>query len=453
MSIKRIFKNEYDLIIDNMVDGLFVVDKDRKITFWNKAAEDILGYKKEDIIGKTCDILKSPTCMGSKIADKYGQCSLFCNEKISRKQCIVTAKDGKTKYLLKNAQLVRDQENEIIGGVESIVDITDQIEKEREINLLRQKLKGRTSFCRIIGNHYTMQNIYELIELAKDSNSSVLIQGESGTGKELVAHAIHYSSYRKTDPFLKVNCAALSENLLESELFGHVKGSFTDAIRDRKGRFEDANGGTIFLDEIGDLPLSVQVKLLRVLQEKEFERVGDNKPIKVDVRIIAATNKDLPSLIADGQFREDFFYRLNVIPIWVPPLRERKTDIPLLVDHFVSNFCQETGKHIVSCDQNTLDKLLEYSWPGNVRELENAIEYSFVTTRGDVITLENLPRQISTFSFTDTVNHENVTDKTQEKESIINALEATGGNKTKAAELLGYSRVTLWKKIKQFGIQ
>jgi len=452
MAEKRIIHNNYDMILEKMVDGLFTVDENRVITYMNKAAEVILGYKKEEVTGKTCDFLKSPTCMGAILANKDGKCPLFSEKEIVRKRCVITAKDGSTKYLIKNAQVVREDDGRIIGGIENIVDITHQIEKDREINLLQQELKGRRSFCKIIGNHYSMQNIYALLDLAKDSNSSVLIYGESGTGKELVAQAIHTSSFRKDKPFIKVNCAALAETLLESELFGHVKGAYTDAIRDRKGRFEEADGGTIFLDEIGDLPPSVQVKLLRVLQEKEIERVGDNTRIRVDVHIIAATHKDLPKLILEGKFREDFFYRLNVIPISIPPLRERMTDIPLLVEHFIAKFCRETGKHIITCDEDTLDILMQYNWPGNVRELENAIEYAFVTCRTDTIRLFNLPEQVRNGSQPQPVSIIQESVLQDDKQQIVNALEVTRGNKTKAAQMLGYSRVTLWKKMKKFGI-
>ena len=441
-----------DDLIEHMVDGLFTVDGNRVITYWNKAAEKILGYKKNEVVGKTCDVLNSPNCMSFRMESKDGKCALFTAGKIDRKRCMVTAKNGSSKYLLKNARVLKDKQGKIIGGVENIVDITEQVEKEREIQQLRRVLKGRSSFCKIVGSHYTMQNIYELVDLAKDSNAIVLIYGESGTGKELVAHAIHHSSSRRNGPFVKVNCAALAESLLESELFGHVKGAFTDAIRDRKGRFEEAHGGTIFLDEIGDLPLSVQVKLLRVLQDKEIERVGDNRSIRVDVRIIAATLKNLQKLIDLGQFREDLYYRLNVIPMNIPPLRSRKTDIPLLIDHFMNKFRQETGKYITVCDKNVVDALLKYNWPGNVRELENTLEYAFVTCRTDTIKTHNLPEHIVNSVQLGGVKVFSNEKNRHEKTRVMQALEMTHGNKTKAAQLLGLSRVGLWKKIKKYNL-
>jgi two-component system, NtrC family, response regulator HydG len=441
-----------DDLIEHMVDGLFTVDNNRVITYWNAAAEKILGYRKKDVLGKTCDVLNSPNCMSSRLASGDGKCALFTAGKIDRKRCMVTAKNGSSRYLLKNARVLKDKQGRVIGGVENIVDITEQVEKENEIQQLRRELKGRCSFCKIVGSHYTMQNIYELIDLAKDSSATVLIYGESGTGKELVAQAIHHSSSRRNKPFVKVNCAALTESLLESELFGHVKGAFTDAIRDRKGRFEEAHGGTIFLDEIGDLPLSVQVKLLRVLQDKVIERVGENRSIKVDVRIIAATLKNLQKLIDLGQFREDLYYRLNVIPISVPPLRSRKTDIPLLADHFMNKFRQETGKLITACDKNVLDALLKYSWPGNVRELENTLEYAFVTCRTDTIKTHNLPEHIANSLHQGGTKQSSGKNKNDEKIRVMKALDMARGNKTKAAQLLGLSRVGLWKKIKRYNL-
>jgi transcriptional regulator with PAS, ATPase and Fis domain len=287
--------------------------------------------------------------------------------------------------------------------------------------------------------------------LAKDTAASVIIYGESGTGKEMVAQAIHYLGERRNSPFIPAHCAALAESVLESELFGHVKGAFTGATSDRKGRLEEAHGGTIFLDEIGDLPLSIQVKLLRFLQEKEITRVGDNKHITVDARIVSTTHKDLNKLIADGQFREDLFYRLNVIPIMVPSLRVRKNDIPLLVDHFLKKFSREAGKVILSCNPKTMEILSSYAWPGNVRELENAIHYAIVTCKGDSIQPNNLPEQIVRYVLLDEKKAYTV-DDIREKEQIETALEMAGGKMIKAAKMLGYSRVTLWKKVKQFNI-
>ncbi len=433
-----------DLILENMVDGLFTVDADCTITYWNKAAEDMLGYSREEVIGRTCDVLTSPSCMKSRSADAEGKCRLFSEGKIVRRRCMVQAKDGSKRFIIKNAQLLRDGQGAIIGGVENIVDITAQVNQEQQLQQLRRQLKGRSSYCKLIGSHHSMQKIYELVELAKHSTASVLILGESGSGKELVAHAIHHASDRSAGPFVTVNCAALAESLLESELFGHVKGAFTDAIRDRKGRFEEATGGTIFLDEIGDMPLSVQIKLLRVLQEKIIERVGDNRQVNVDVRIIAATHTDLPQLIRERKFREDLYYRLNVIPVCIPPLRERKTDLPLLVEHFLEKHACDSGLCMMKCSREALALLMQYDWPGNVRELENVLEYAIVTAQGGEIGPENLP---------DHMLKSRAADKScDERERIEIALKRSRGKKAEAAALLGCSRVTLWKKLKHYGI-
>jgi len=441
---------DYYSILENMPDGMFIVDNNRVITFWNKAAEKILGYPAEEIVGKTCDYFKSPTCLAARSLHGNEKCPLFIYESIFRKRCMIKAKDGSIKYVIKHANVLKNDHGEIIGGVENIVDITEQEEAER-LSHLRNQSRDITSLHNIVGAHDKMRELYEMIELAKDTTASVIIYGESGTGKEMVAQAIHYLGERRSSPFIPVHCAALAESVLESELFGHVKGAFTGAASDRKGRFEEAHGGTIFLDEIGDLPLSIQVKLLRFLQEKEIARVGDNKHIKIDARIISATNKNLNKLIADGQFRDDLFYRLNVIPIMVPSLRVRKNDISLLVEHFLKKFSQEEGKAILKCDPKAMDILSGYVWPGNVRELENAIHYAFVTCKGDTIQPDNLPEQIVKYVLFDEKKAYTV-DDIREKEQIESALEMAGGKMIKAAKILGYSRVTLWKKVKQFNI-
>ena len=434
----------FDLIIENMVDGLFTVDADCTITYWNKAAEDMLGYSREEVIGRTCDVLKSPSCMKSRSADPSGKCRLFSEGKIVRRRCMVETKDGSKRFIIKNARLLRGAKGEVIGGVENIVDITDQVSQEQQLQQLRRQLKGRSSYCKLIGSHHSMQKIYELIELAKHSAASVLILGESGSGKELVAHAVHQASDRNAGPFVTVNCAALAESLLESELFGHVKGAFTDAIRDRKGRFEEASGGSIFLDEIGDMPLSVQIKLLRVLQEKIIERVGDNRQVNVDVRIIAATHTNLPQLIRERTFREDLYYRLNVIPVRIPPLRERKTDLPQLIEHFLDKHACDSGLCMMKCSREALAVLMQYDWPGNVRELENVVEYAIVTARGEEISTENLPDHLLQLRAAEK--------SCDERERIEVAMKRAGGKKAEAAAILGCSRVTLWKKLKHYGI-
>jgi DNA-binding NtrC family response regulator len=300
-----------------------------------------------------------------------------------------------------------------------------------------------------------MQELYRLIEQTADSDASVIIEGESGTGKELVAHAIHYNSPRANGTLVPVNCSALPETLLESELFGHVKGAFTGATRDKMGRFEAADGGTIFLDEIGDISPLVQLKLLRFIQERQFERVGDRKPLKVDVRITAATNKNLKELVRGGLFREDLYYRLRVVPIMLAPLRERKDDIPLLVNHFIEKFKQKTGKPIVSMTDAALASMLDYDWPGNVRELENVIEYAFVRCQRERIHLMDLPTELNEADLmwmkkefeTKPISCE------EEKTMILQALEDAHWKKARAARILGIGRTTLYKKLKEYQIE
>jgi len=374
------------------------------------------------------------------------KCGLFSTGYIENKECVFKTKDGREVAVLKNARILRNAQGEIIGGIENITDISSLKKIKEEITDLQFRLKKVYSFENIVGKNPKMINLYELIIKAANSNASILIQGESGTGKELIANAIHYKSSRKDQPLIKVNCSALSETILESELFGHVKGAFTGATRDHAGRFEAAHGGTIFLDEIGDISPLIQVKLLRVLQEKEFERVGDNKPIKVDVRIISATNKDLKQLVDEGKFREDLYYRLKVFPILAPPLRERKDDIPLLVDHFIKKLNQENNKKISHCSPEAMKALLKYSWPGNIRELENALEYAFVVTDGPEIKVEDLPVEI--------IKSEEKTPapSSSPEEQLKSILQEHNWNRTKAAKHLGISRVSLWKRMRKYGL-
>jgi len=312
---------------------------------------------------------------------------------------------------------------------------------------LHQKLEERYRFENIIAKSPRMKQVIEVIKVVAKSNATVLITGESGTGKELVARAVHSQSYRKDKPFIAVSCAALPETLLESELFGHEKGSFTGAHAQRKGKFETANKGTIFLDEIGEMSANIQVHLLRVLEEKEFSRVGGNELIKVDVRVVSATNKDMKQAVADGQFREDLYYRLNVVTIELPPLRERKEDIPLLAQHFLKKFAMENQKEITGFSPEATDFLLKYEWPGNVRELENAIERAVILAKSPYIESADLPQESLTLaqSVLSGKNLEEI-----EKGHIINVIDETGGNYSKAARILGISRATLYNKIRAY---
>jgi two-component system, NtrC family, response regulator HydG len=317
-------------------------------------------------------------------------------------------------------------------------------------------LRQRYNLHNIVGKSHRMQAIFRLLDELINTDTTVMITGETGTGKELVAKALHYGSARAAKPMVTVNCSALSESLLESELFGHVKGAFTGADRDRMGRFQAAHGGTIFLDEVGDIPLKVQLKLLRVLQERSFERVGDSKTFQVDVRVIAATHRNLKEMVRQGEFREDLYYRLKVMEIHLPPLRERRDDIPLLTGHFLNLLNQTYGKNIEGVSQEVLKKLLDYPWPGNVRELQHALEHGFVLVSGPTLTLGDIPAEIAKYSPESARAPEAASPlkiAALQAQDVLNALTRAGWNKAKAARLLGVSRPTLYHLIQTYDIR
>lgn len=429
-------------ILNSVSEGIMTVTANLQVTTFNRAAAEITGFSKQEALSASClDVFRQIL---------FGQECLVCRA-------------------LEKREYVREVEREIVrkGGARRLVLVTTTPLAEgeqpgivvvfrdiQEIRQLREQLKGRSRFHQLVGKNHKIQQIYRLIEQVADSSASVLIQGESGTGKELAARAIHYNSPRANAPFVAVHCSALVETLLESELFGHVKGAFTGATYTKVGRFELADGGTIFLDEIGEISPAIQLKLLRVLQEKEFERVGESKPHKVDVRVVAASNKDLWELVKDGHFRDDLYYRLKVVTVDLPPLRERRDDIPLLVEHFVEKFSRETGKKILGGTREAMAALMAYSWPGNIRELENAIEHAFVLCKGRWFTLEDLPPEIAKSAVSSsTVIPEAPASEVAERLRILETLKAVGGRPTEAARQLGISRTTLWRKLKKFAIK
>lgn len=441
-------------VVSTMRDGIMIVDTGGSIISVNKAFEHITGYRREELIGQKCSILGcSIYAMARERSGNYW-CTLFKTGSLNMRRCTVTRKDGTLVHVLKNASPLKDAKGNTIGAVESITDVTEIIEKDRQLAAFRRELRSEDTFHGIIGATPAMRQVFDLIENAAQSDAPVIILGESGTGKELVARAIHMVSERKKAPYVKVNCAALTETLLESELFGHVKGAYTGAYKGRAGRFEMAQGGDIFLDEIGDVPLSTQVKLLRVLEEKVIERVGDSQPIPVDVRIISATNRDLVDLAEKGSFRKDLYFRINVIPIHLPPLRKRIEDIPLLAESFFRKMRLKSGRKIGGVSNSAMEVLMKYSWPGNVRELKSAFEYAFVTCQEGTIQPHHLPPDIlGDKSVSESVKVPRLNKEEMKKRQLIDALARAKGNQSTAAEILGVSRVTVWNRMKRYGIR
>jgi len=338
--------NFASLLLESMADGVFTLDDKGKITSWNPSMERITGYTAKEAEGKSCMLLNFSRCFSRSCPTGINQCGICEHDRLDAKECFLKHKEGYDIPVVKSARLVRDEDGSVKGVVETVTDLTELEKARRKAEEASLRLGEIHKVDNIIGKSHAMQQVFSAIRAAAASNATILLQGESGTGKELVAGAIHYNSDRYNMPFVTVSCSALSESLLESELFGHVKGAFTGAIRDRTGRFEEADGGTMFLDEIGEITPFIQVKLLRVLQEREIERVGESKKRKIDIRIVAATNKDLYGLVTTGNFREDLYYRLKVFPINIPPLQKRKEDIALLVSHFINILNAKTGKQI-----------------------------------------------------------------------------------------------------------
>jgi two-component system response regulator HydG len=440
-------------VVNTIRDGIMIVNTSGAIVSVNEAFEHITGYSKDEAIGKTCKILHCDVCDEAMANSGDHWCSLFRTGSFENRKGRLRRKDGKYINVLKNAAIFRDADGNVLGAVGTIADLTEISEKEHQLEAYRLQLLAEDGFHGIIGTSAPMKHLFDMIENAAHSDAPVIIYGESGTGTELVSQAIHEIGDRKDQSFIKVNCASLTESLLESELFGHVRGAYTGAYKDRVGRFEKANEGDIFLDEIGDLPLSTQVKLLRVLEEKVIERVGSSSPIATDVRIISATNQNLLQLVDKGVFRKDFYFRINVIPIFLPPLRERLGDIPLLSESFFRKLQLKSGKRIDRISRETMDILINYNWPGNVRELRGAFEYAFVTCFDDVIQPHHLPETIYSPNKIHPLVKKSAFNMSEiEKQELLEVLKKTGGNQSKAAAILGVSRVTVWNRMKRFGI-
>jgi PAS domain S-box-containing protein len=432
-----------DIILDSIADGVFTVDHQWRITSFNKAAEAITGVPREEAIGQYCkDVLKASICESNCALEQ----TMKTGEPIMNKTIHIINAGGEKAPVSISTALLKDKRGTVIGGVETFRDIS-LVEK------LRKEIDQRYTFEDIISKNHAMYDLFRILPDVADSTSSALIEGESGTGKELIARAIHNLSPRKNKPFIIVNCGALPDTLLESELFGYKAGAFTDARKDKPGRFKLANGGTIFLDEIGDISPALQVRLLRVLQDKTFEPLGGVESITTDVRIIAATNKSLETLVRTGTFREDLFYRINVIRLQLPPLRERKEDIPLLVDHFIRTFSSLQGKNIIGITDDALTCLMSYDYPGNIRELKNFIERSFILCKSSMIEKGHLPdppcrSDDSIYS----AHGDLVPFKDLEAIYITSALRRNNWNRTKTARELQIHKTTLFRKIKALGI-
>lgn len=435
---KERYRSNLEAIFRSVRDAIVTVDTEMRVIQANDAAQLICDVSPEEVVGK-------------KFVDVFGKCHGSCHdilkETLQKKHTIeerrVECRRHRRRHqvaVLTSSPLT-DQDGRFIGAVLVIRDVTRLVNLERE-------LRDRYRFHQIVGKSGKMRETYKLLQDLSDTDSTVLITGESGTGKELVAKALHYTGIRAAGPLVTVNCSALAENLLESELFGHVRGAFTGAVQEKMGRFEAANGGTIFLDEIGEISPRIQLGLLRVLQEKTFERVGDSTPLKVDVRVAASTNRDLKEKVRLGEFREDLYYRLKVVEIALPPLRERREDIPLLVHHFRDFFNRNFKKNIQGISDQVQRIFMDYPWPGNVRELEHAIEHAFILCRNQTITVDYLPSDIKKYAQTKKIPAERRTDI--EVHEILQALRETGWNKAKAARLLGVSRQTIYRKIEQY---
>ena len=451
--------------------GVYAISRDNRITVWNEALTRLTGFDADRMIGqKASQIQFHETEKKENLVNPYLCVKTDISPFLSRTLYVKDA-EHKLKLAFIQAKLIDRPDLPDVYILVTVSDISEEISCELLESSREEKAPAR--FHGIVGKTKKMRDIYRLIELASESLVNVLITGESGTGKELVARAIHYTSGRKSRPFVTVNCSALTETLLESELFGHVRGAFTGAYRDKIGKFESANGGTIFLDEIGDISPLIQLKLLRVIQEKTIERVGDNRQMSVDMRIITATNKHLRQMVAEGLFREDLYYRLKVFPIHMIPLRDRKGDIPLLCRSFIEQFKRKTGKDIRGLTENASRLLMGYCWPGNVRELENTIEYAFVMCDSNLIDVFDLPQDIRVIPLRDEAcgNREGLHTETKQaahpssgdrprhtrhkisRDELVRLLEQNEWNKAETARQLDISRVALWKKLKSLGIE
>ena len=442
-------KDETKIILDSIADGVFTVDADNKITSFNRAAEKITGIKRDEAVGRYCwEVFKASICEKHCLLKDTMQTG---RPNINQPVFIVNA-DGRRIPVSISTALLKNRKGTVIGGVETFRDLS--VEEE-----LRKELSGSHSFQDIISKNKEMQRLFGMLELISEGDTTVLIEGESGTGKELFAKAIHTLSRRKKGPLITVNCGSLPDTLLESELFGYKAGAFTDAKKDKPGRLALAEGGTLFLDEIGDISPALQIRLLRVLQDKVYEPLGSTKSQKADVRIVSATNKNLESLVKEDKYRQDLYYRINVVRLELPPLRKRKEDIPLLIEHFVHKINRIGGKEIQGLSPEVMPILMAHDFPGNIRELENIIEYAMVVCRNNLIQLEHLPDYLQPHpaswapSATGEKGDRSLSLDEMERSFINEALSRNNWNRTATSAEIGIHPTTLWRKMKRLNIE
>lgn len=436
-------KSSYqDIILDSITEGVFTVDRDWRIRAFNRAAEQITGIRREDAVGQPChQVFKADICETECALRK----TIESGEPIVNKRVTIVDANGNSRPLEINTAILRDETGALIGGVETFRDLTS-------IEMLRREISGKYSFEDIVSRSHKIRSLLDILPDIAESSGTVLIEGESGTGKELFAKAIHSLSPRKDKPFVAVNCGALPDSLLESELFGYKAGAFTDARKDKPGRFAAAEGGTLLLDEIGDVSQAMQVRLLRVLQERFYEPLGSVEPVKADVRIIASTNKSLTKLVAKGSFREDLYYRINIVSLVIPPLRERMEDIPLLAEHFLARLNSMYEKQIRAIDDDAMVCLMSYDYPGNIRELENIIERSFIICRLGRITSSDLPEPVRGSSRAPTGSEQAASLQQMEAAFLLNSLNVNNWDRQKTAAKLGIHRTTLYRKMRALGL-
>lgn len=442
---KALTVDDARIILDCIADGVFTVNDEMRITYFNKMAEKITGIPQEQAIGQFCfDVFRANICQKMCAL----QCTFKTGKMVVNEKANILRADGTPVPVSISTALLRDRQGRIVGGVESFRDLS-------AIEELKKEIRRSYTFEDIVSKNHQILQIFDILPNIAESETTVLLQGDSGTGKELFARAIHNLSPRHDGPFVAINCGALPDTLLESELFGYKRGAFTGAIKDKPGRFALAKGGTILLDEVDSMPASTQVKLLRVIQEREYEPLGATSISKANVRIIAATKHDLARLVQDGAFRDDLYFRLNVIRIVLPPLVERRDDIPLLIEHFIDKYNRMMGKEIEGMAEDALELLMRYPYPGNVRELENIIEHAFVMCREAKIQREHLPDELQHLRspFLAGAPAATHSGSDSERDKVLHALEAHGWNRAEAASALGLHRTTLWRKMKKYNLQ